>query len=54
MHRLDCGFASFEALLRKTPQDEVLFSMPSKAYLILRSAYRARLEGRTVLMQRRP
>jgi hypothetical protein len=39
--------ASFEASLPEAPQDEELFSMPSKAFLMLRSAHRARLEART-------
>ena|SRR5215469_5240259 len=42
--------ASFEASLREAPQDEVFFSMPLMAYLMLRSdpgAAWTRLEART-------
>jgi hypothetical protein len=36
----------------RPPQDEEVFLMPSIFYLILRSARRARLEGRMESMQR--
>jgi hypothetical protein len=39
--------ASFEASLREAPQGEEFFSMPPTAFLMLRSAHRARLEART-------
>jgi hypothetical protein len=34
---MDWHCASFEASLREAPQDEEMFLMPSKIYLILRS-----------------
>src|SRR5437763_648565 len=47
---LDQHPASFETTASRPPQDDVL-SMPSKNYVILRSARRARLEGRTTALQ---
>src|SRR5882672_11146757 len=43
--------ASFETAAARPPQDEEYFFAPSTIHLILRSALRARLEGRTLVMQ---
>jgi hypothetical protein len=43
--------AFFETAAPQLPQDEGFFSMLSKAFLMLRSARRARLEARTAAMQ---
>src|SRR5438045_5619297 len=42
--------APFETAASQPPQDEESLGMPSIQYLILRSARRARLEGRRTLM----
>src|SRR6202045_4412086 len=47
MLRLDRRCASFETAASQPPQDEDLFSMPSRTFLMLRSAPRAHLEART-------
>jgi hypothetical protein len=49
--RLDKRGASVETAAAQLPQDEEIFSMPSKDYLMLRSARRARLEARTAILQ---
>src|SRR5437764_14798353 len=45
------GCASFETTAARSPQDDGLLLMPSKRLVILRSARRARLEGRTASIQ---
>src|SRR5882672_10580648 len=48
---LDRRRASFETAASRPPQDEETFLVPSTTYLILRSARRARPEGRTTPVQ---
>jgi hypothetical protein len=43
--------ASFETPAARAPQDEAGFSMPTKIFLMLRGARRARLEARFASMQ---
>src|SRR5262249_52913757 len=45
---LDQPRASFETAASQLPQDEGIFLMPSKAFLMLRSAQKARLEARAL------
>src|SRR6266702_6428866 len=47
---MGCG-ASFETAAPRPPQDEEGLRMPLTIHLILRSARRARLEGRTLFVQ---